>query len=217
MKVKLYITKDGSHTLSFPELNEHYHSVNGAISESKHIFIEAGLKQISKKQINILEVGFGTGLNLLVTLKENKTLNRNIYYETLELYPLNIEIVEKLNYPDILDCSRELFLKIHQLEWEEIHTINNFSLKKIKVDIRKYKTSNTFDLVYFDAFAPDKQNDLWSLSVFKNIFSIMNKGGVLVTYSAKGIVKQALRDAGFEVKRLKGPEGKRHIVRAIKK
>jgi len=218
MTVKLYITKDGSHTLSFPELNEHYHSVNGAIAESKHIFIDAGLKFLEKSKINILEIGFGTGLNLLVTIVENKILKKDIYYEAIELYPVDIDIVKQLNYPEILNISKNIFIDIHKQEWGKSNTIDKyFSYLKLNVDIKKYNTINKFDLVYFDAFAPDKQDDLWSLSIFKNIFSIMNKGGVLVTYSAKGIVKQALRDAGFFVKRLKGPEGKRHIVRAIKK
>ena len=212
---KIIITSDKSPTIYVPELNEHYHSVNGAVQESEHIFINAGLKQIKKDTINILEVGFGTGLNAVLTYVEAEKNNKKIYYEAVEKYPLSIDIIENLlveNFPE-----KNLTLKMHKANWDKkVKISETFSLKKIKVDLKKYIPDNFFDLIYFDAFAPDKQPDLWTEEIFTKLFKVTNKNGILVTYSAKGIVKQALRNSGFTVKRLPGPAGKHHIVQAVK-
>ena len=213
--LKKIITADNSPTLYVPELNEHYHSVNGALQESIHIFINAGLKHIQKENINILEIGFGTGLNTVLTFSENKKLKKNIYYETIEKYPLSKDIIEDLINNNFTEP--EITEQIHQIPWEkEIMISDNFYLKKIKTDLKTYFPEHTFDLVYFDAFAPEKQPELWTEEIFKKIYDATKQNGILVTYSAKGIVKQALRAAGFIVKRLPGPIGKRHMIQAIK-
>ncbi len=214
MKTEKIITADNSPTLYVPELDEHYHSVNGAVQESFHIFINAGFKQINKSAINILEVGFGTGLNAFLTLTENETVKKNVYYETVEIFPLDIEIINRLEYKGF---NNDLFIKIHKTEWEkEINLNKSFILKKIKTDLINYVPVKKFDLIYFDAFAPEKQPELWTEMIFKNLYSATNNEGILVTYSAKGTVKQALRKVGYKVQRLKGPTGKRHMIKAIK-
>lgn len=212
----LVITSDNSPTLYVLELDEHYHSTNGALQESMHIFINAGLKSLQKSEINILEVGFGTGLNALLTYLEIENSNKNIYYETIEKYPINQQTIKTLHKSEIFNSN--LFLELHKAKWEEKVSIsNNFILKKIKIDLKTYKPSKTFDLIYFDAFSPDKQPKLWTKEIFSKLYNATNKNGILVTYSAKGIVKEALRNSGFIVNRLPGPKGKRHVVRAIKK
>ncbi len=216
--VKFVLTNDDSHTLFSFAFNEHYHSVYGAVSESMHIFINAGFNYITKKNINILEIGFGTGLNAALTYKENMNHNKNIYYEAVELYPLDIEIIKELNYFNSSISINKIFKNIHNVSWNKQHKIgSSYILKKIKANLLDYDFTNKFDLVYFDAFAPERQPEMWTKEVFAKIFEAMNKNGILVTYSAKGTVKQALRSAGFNVKRLPGPKGKHHIIRAIVK
>ncbi len=220
MKLQIIKTGDGSDTLFVPELNENYHSVNGALTESEHIFIQAGLNYVfqhNKSEINILEAGFGTGLNAGLTYLEAQKNKQNIFYSAYELYPLDLEIVKKLNYFDFEQKNKKKLVNLHETDWDKAVKISEyFTLLKIKDDIKNIKSNKKFDLVYFDAFAPEIQPDLWTKKVFENIFNLMNKNGVLVTYSSKGIVKQALRNAGFKVFRLSGPPGKRHILRANK-
>ncbi|MCF6366226.1 MAG: tRNA (5-methylaminomethyl-2-thiouridine)(34)-methyltransferase MnmD [Bacteroidales bacterium] len=215
MKTELIITADKSPTLYVPELNEHYHSVNGALQESMHIFINAGLKQIKKKTINILEIGFGTGLNAVLTLTENIKLKKEIYYETIEKYPLKKEILNNLQETDIF--SSTVANQILKAVWEkEINISDNFKLKKLQIDLLEYKPKNKYDLIYFDAFSPQKQPKLWTKKIFSKLYKATKQNGILTTYSSKGTVKQALRNAGYTVKRLPGPAGKRHMVQAIK-
>jgi len=213
--LKKIITADKSPTLYLPELDEHYHSVNGARQESLHIFINAGLKQLKKDKINILEIGFGTGLNAILTFLNAKNTKQNIYYEAIEKFPLSADIIKDLladNFPE-----KEIAEEIHRTDWEKAITISdNFILKKIKIDLTDYVPEKNFDLIYFDAFSPDKQPKLWTEKIFTKLCKATNKNGILVTYSAKGTVKQALRNAGYFVKRLPGPAGKRHMVQAIK-
>jgi tRNA U34 5-methylaminomethyl-2-thiouridine-forming methyltransferase MnmC len=212
--LKIVRTKDNSDTLYHTELDEHYHSIKGAISESMHVFINAGLKFCQKTKLKILEIGFGTGLNLLLTLHENKLLKKHIYYETIDKYPLQEEIYNKLNYHS---THNELFLKIHSLPWDtEIRLTHQITVKKVKADLTDYHSNATFDLLYFDAFSPEKQKELWSENIFRKLYAISSKNAVLVTYSSKGTVKQALRNVGYTVQRLKGPSGKRHMIRAVK-
>ncbi len=210
------ITADKSPTLYVPELDEHYHSVNGALQESMHVFINAGFKQIKKKSLSISETGFGTGLNALLTISESQNNTQKIYYETIEKYPLSDDIIEELQKTETFNS--DIFKKIHSAEWEkEINISDNFILKKRQTDLINYIPDKKFDLIYFDAFAPDKQPELWTEEIFTKLCKATNKNGILVTYSAKGSVKQALRNAGYFVKRLPGPAGKRHMVQAIKK
>ena len=218
---KIIKTEDGSHSLYLSELDETYHSSHGAIQESTHVFIKAGLDYVllnhqNLKRIKVLEFGFGTGLNALLTA-QRASETRTIQYETLEKYPLPIEISKSLNYADILEDTA-LFEKIHSVDWEkEIKIMTSFSIRKVKVDFRKFDTNERYHLIFFDAFAPSKQPELWGKTVFKKCYEFLCSGGVLVTYSAKGQFKRDLKAIGFEVESLPGPPGKFEITRAFKK
>jgi tRNA U34 5-methylaminomethyl-2-thiouridine-forming methyltransferase MnmC len=220
MKVELEITEDGSHTLAVPELKEHYHSIHGAVSESKHIFIEAGLKYSSpeKEKLNVLEIGFGTGLNALLTCLELSGKKTYCDYVAIEKFPVQENIYQRLNYPDILGISKELFLLLHQCDWgKRIKISPEFFLKKICCDAAEMQLpENFFDLVYFDAFGPDKQAEVWSENIFTAIYISMKDHAVLTTYSTKGVVKRMLKNIGFNIEKLPGPKGKREILRAVK-
>ena len=213
-------SEDGSHTLFVPELDEHYHSIHGAIQESKHVFIETGLKALPEnlKEINILEIGFGTGLNAFLTLLIAEETGKKINYTGLELYPLPAEIAAKLNYASILAPDKEnLFRALHQIPWEKNDNITeNFTFQKLNTSASDIDFKNTFHLVYFDAFAPEKQPELWSTEVFKKMHDALLPGGILVTYCAKGQVRRNMLEAGFIVERLPGPPHKREMLRARK-
>lgn len=211
-------TDDGSDSLYLPHLDEHYHSTKGAIQESEHIFINAGLSFIEKDTISILEIGMGTGLNVLLTMLTSTSRNVKVEYTTLEKYPLPYEIYSKLNYPERLGKqSIEFFNYIHNAQWNTpIEIVPNFILHKIEADLLTWKLQTKFDLVYFDAFGPDKQPEMWQSETFEKIFDALNNNGVLVTYSAKGDVRRGLQNVGFTVTKLQGPPGKKHITRAVK-
>lgn len=221
-KVEFKITGDGSHTLYVPELGEHYHSVFGAIAESRHIFLDAGFKHIYRpfETIEILEIGFGTGLNALLTFIESEVERCQVKYTAIEPNPLNEDIYSRLNYADFLNypSSRDIFLLLHQSSWNEwILLKKHFSIFKIKVSFQEYKPFvDAFDLIYFDAFGPDVQPGMWTEEVFIKMALGLKKDGVLVTYSTKGTVKRNLISAGFSIEKLPGPKGKREILRAIK-
>lgn len=200
------------------------------MQESQHIFIETGLLHIIENfdaqrsnqavVLNILEVGFGTGLNALLTLMEAEKRGIKIHYTTLEAFPLDENCWRALNYPQLfgsVDYSR-VFAKIHLANWDEPSTISsNFNLHKIHMTLEAYRPSpGLYNLVYFDAFGPDAQPELWTGDIFNNLFTGMSDGGILVTYSVKGTVVRALRSAGFQTEKLPGPPGKRHILRAVK-
>ncbi|WP_408025805.1 tRNA (5-methylaminomethyl-2-thiouridine)(34)-methyltransferase MnmD [Tenacibaculum sediminilitoris] len=216
MKREIIITSDGSTTIHLPEWNEQYHSKHGAIREAYHVFIRNGLKYVAPKSVSILEIGFGTGLNCFITLLE---ADKKIDYVGVEAYPVAKEEVEKLNYVDELEVNnkQELFDKIHEVSWEEKHTITPyFSLTKRKQFFTEITDKNCFDLIYFDAFGARVQPDLWTEDIFRIMFSALKSEGVLVTYSAKGSVRRAMQAVGFEVERLPGPPGKREMLRATK-
>lgn len=219
LKRTLKVTEDGSHTLYVPELDEHYHSVHGAKQESQHVFIQSGLHYCckSKTNLHIFEVGFGTGLNALLTLKECKALNINVNYTSVEKYPISHEEIRALNYSSILPGFEDVFYDLHRAKWNETIQITEiFTLKKVETDLVGFQHSGMYDLVYFDAFAPDLQPDLWSEEVFSQLYQSLNKNGILVTYSAKGFVKRNLKAAGFTVTKIPGPPGKREMIRALK-
>ena len=219
MKRQVIQTSDGSSTFYIPELNEHYHSKFGALTESMHIFIKNGLLQSDAENINVLEIGFGTGLNAILTLVESEKLKRDICYEAIEKYPLSWEEVELLHYDAIINSNFYSILRdMHHCKWEVItHIHQYFMLKKVKTDLLNYQTSNKFDVIYFDAFAPDLQPDLWSAEIFTKLYSSLNNNGILVTYSTKGTVKRNLTGAGFKIEKFTGPEGgKKECLRAIK-
>lgn len=218
LKREIKITEDGSHTIYIPELNEHYHSTHGAIQEAIHVYISAGLNFSEKNPIRILEIGFGTGLNAYLTLVEAENNKRSIVYHSLERYPVDEEHLTVLNYPEQIDFgNKELFRKLHQVDWNKTSEISaNFELKKINGDLKTIDFKDKYDLIYFDAFAPDIQPDLWTEEIFKKLYGCTNSNAILVTYCSKGIVKRALRASGFEIKRLAGPPGKHHILRATR-
>lgn len=219
-KKELKITEDGSHTLFIPGLNETYHSSHGAIQESIHVFIDAGLKYINNKEINVLEIGFGTGLNAFLTLLEANKTEANINYTSLEAYPLEMSLVRQLNYTSELkldDYIACLYNKMHEVEWGSLQSITNeFKLKKLKIKLDDFETIEKYDVIYFDAFAPQIQPEMWTVSVLEKMYNCLNANGVLVTYCAKGIVKRALKEVGFKLESIPGPPGKREMTRAHK-
>ncbi len=219
MNLKIIHTKDGSSTLYSPTFNEHYHSVFGAINESKHVFIEAGFNFLNLSSIKIFEIGFGTGLNALLTYIESAKKEVTVDYSAIELYPVTQDVIQQLNYTQSLSEEiKETFDKLHKVSWnKKIEISNHFHLTKIKADFNDYLFTEKYNLIFFDAFAPEKQPALWSHQIFAKIFEAMDNQGVLTTYSSKGLIKQNLRNAGFQLERLPGPEGKRHMLRAVKK
>ena len=223
MRTQLITTEDGSHSLFVPHLNEHYHSTHGAIQESLHVYIDAGFRACSNKQINVLEIGFGTGLNAFLTLLEAAKNNISVNYTSLERFPLDIDIVKQLNYPQQLDevSKANLFNELHKAVWNEtVEIIPEFTLHKIETDFSNpdnLTTYSHFDVIYFDAFAPEKQPEMWTQQIFDKLFSLCNINAVITTYCAKGSVRRMLEAAGFTVERLPGPPGKREILRGRKK
>ena len=255
-------TDDGSATLFVPELNEHYHSTKGARTESQHIFIDMGLKASSATIPRILEIGFGTGLNAWLTLEEAERSRRKIHYTGLELYPLDWQTVEQLEYissDELLTIHRkqtttdeqftpdeeeqqsaiELFKQLHTSPWEkDVQLTPHFTLRKVETDVNKWVENRertmsnindsvtnaespalnpSFNLIYFDAFAPEKQPEMWSQELFNRLYVLLDRDGILTTYCAKGVVRRMLQTAGFTVERLPGPPGgKREILRARK-
>ncbi len=222
MNIKITTTEDGSHTLYNETLGEHYHSTHGALQESLHIFIEAGFNALEKKSgtITILEIGFGTGLNALLTFGEAEKTGRKINYIAIETVILDKSIYSKLNYAEVIENKslQDIFIKMHETPWNVPHFISeNFILNKVEGKLQEIElTENAFDLVYFDAFSPEIQPELWRVDIFKAIYASMSNNALLTTYCAKGAVKRALKAAGFEVENLPGPIGKRQITRAKK-
>jgi tRNA U34 5-methylaminomethyl-2-thiouridine-forming methyltransferase MnmC len=215
---QLIKTTDGSHTIYVPELDEHYHSIHGAVQESTFIFINNGFRVTVANPLNILEVGFGTGLNAFLTAMECSASQRVVNYTTLEKYPLSKELTGSLNYPDFSgEEGPGVFERIHSAPWNTwVKICGNFNLKKVETDLTQDQLDGEFDLIYFDAFGPDKQPGMWTREIFAKIALVTGKGGILVTYSAKGEVKRTLRACGFEVELLPGPPGKRQMIRAVK-
>ena len=216
MHTQLILTEDGSHTLLVPEIDESYHSTHGAIQESRHIFIEAGLTQCSASEIRVLEIGFGTGLNAFLTLLEAEKRKIKIHYTSLEYYPLDTEKALQLNYAEQLNVNKKAdFELLHTCEWNKKTMITpHFYIEKLKIDFTQYICSNIFDICFFDAFSPEKQSEMWTEERFKMLFDYAAPNAVLTTYCAKGNVRRAMLAAGFKVERLQGPPGKREILRA---
>jgi tRNA U34 5-methylaminomethyl-2-thiouridine-forming methyltransferase MnmC len=219
---KLVITEDGSHTLFVPSLHEHYHSVHGAIRESRVVFIEAGLHHCMMKTstIKILEVGFGTGLNALLTWLEAEKLGLSVQYTGIEAYPLSISDASKLNYTSFLvnPNASMRYKAIHDSPWNTAEQLSDcIRLEKLDQKLQEVDLPDLhFNLVYFDAFSPESQPELWTEEIFRKISASMLPEGFLVTYSCKGNVKRALKSCGFAIEKLPGPPGKREILRAQK-
>jgi tRNA U34 5-methylaminomethyl-2-thiouridine-forming methyltransferase MnmC len=220
MSIELITTSDGSHSLLNTSLNETYHSVHGAMQESKHVFIKNGLEffanQNSKSPIQIFEMGFGTGLNALLTKLWSDETEREIHYTSLEMFPLEKGLYEQLNYPDS-DSSKEIFLELHRAPWNNDEVFSNFTLKKIQGNLESITFApESFDIIYYDAFAPSKQPQLWEKAMLEKVISWMNEDSVFVTYCAKGQVKRDLKTGSTNVETLSGPPGKKEMIRVLK-
>jgi tRNA U34 5-methylaminomethyl-2-thiouridine-forming methyltransferase MnmC len=228
MKRQLVKTKDNSFTLFVPELDEHYHSIHGAMQEAEHIFIQAGLLYKSKdiKKLDILEIGFGTGLNALLTCLNAEKHQLKINYVGLEKYPVAETEWTQMDYASILPSyyqttnsqTEVCFKKLHTVDWEATSTISNwFALKKQALDFKVFCESEAYDLIYFDAFAPSAQPNLWTIDIFERMHKALKSGGTLVTYCVKGEVRRNMKAAGFDVEKIPGPPGKREMARAFKR
>ncbi|HWJ30487.1 MAG TPA: tRNA (5-methylaminomethyl-2-thiouridine)(34)-methyltransferase MnmD [Flavisolibacter sp.] len=220
MEKEIIITRDGSNSIAVPKLNVTYHSIHGAIQESKHVFIEAGLNHVLNNVTNqplcIFEMGFGTGLNALLTALEAEKYQRKIFYTAVEAFPLSIEEVKGLNYSELLE-HKDWFQQIHESDWQEdVRITPHLTLRKERVDLINYSSHQRFNLIYYDAFAPSVQPELWTKEIFEKLFLMLQHGGVLVTYCSKGDVRRAMIAAGFDVEKLTGAPGKREMLRATR-
>lgn len=219
MNRQIIKTKDGSTTIMIEQWGETYHSQNGAIAESKHVFIDKGLKLFENRELRILEIGFGTGLNAFMTYVEAEKLNQKIWYETTEAYPIEWQQARQMNYVEILkeEKNEKVFEKMHVAEWGiEIKISPEFIFKKRLQRFEEIDDQDSFDLIYFDAFGAKVQPQLWEKQIFSKMYQALKKEGVLVTYSCKGSVRRAMKELGFEVERLEGAVGKREMLRARK-
>ncbi|MFT3932315.1 MAG: tRNA (5-methylaminomethyl-2-thiouridine)(34)-methyltransferase MnmD [Chitinophagaceae bacterium] len=225
MKRNIILTTDGSHSIAIPEMGVTYHSSHGAIQESEHVFIKTGLHYLqatfpSLSEIRVFEMGFGTGLNALLTLIEAEKKQQQIFYHSIERFPLQQDLYQSLNYCTALQRAdlQAQFDLLHDSPWNIKTDINpNFSLLKTQENLASFTSSEKFHLVYFDAFAPENQPELWTQEVFEKLFYMMEPGGVLTTYCSKSIVRKAMKAAGFTVEKIPGPPHKREIVRAAKR
>lgn len=222
-KFTFMITEDGSHTIYLPDINETYHSTHGAITESNHVFIKNGLEYIAnqeRKSIGIFEVGFGTGLNALLTALHAEKNELFVKYQSIEAFPLESQHIQNLNFVEKIGdaTAANLFEKLHAAPWDEWFPVSGFfDLRKIKGVLQDFEDQGgIFDLCYFDAFAPSKQPEMWVIAILEKIKNLLSEHGVFVTYCAKGQLKRDLKCLGFEVETLEGPPGKKEMVRAIK-
>lgn len=221
-KVNPILSQDGSHTLISPLFGVSYHSKYGAIEESQTIFIEAGLQHIingGNQNLSIFEMGFGTGLNAFMTFLEANERSISVKYTGIEAYPISPETARELNYPELLKATSQIesLIKMHSCIEDEVHHLSpNFQFLKIISKIEDFQTAEKFDLIYFDAFAPSAQPNLWEAEIIEKMYNILNENGVLVTYCAKGVFKRLLKSIGFKCEGLPGPTGKREITRATK-
>ena len=216
---KIILTDDGSSTLFLPEWNEHYHSKHGAIQEAYHVFIKNGLDFMTKKELAVLEIGLGTGLNALITFLESSVRNINIFYTGIEAYPIKEQEFKLLNYPELLPFPHaiEVHKNIFYGPWEKAYNLSDhFVLTKKQLTFQQITEKNQFDLIYFDAFGPRVQPELWTGEMFDRMYNALKDQGILVTYSAKGSVRRAMQEVGFLVEKLPGPPGKREMLRGKK-
>lgn len=219
MKREIIQTLDGSTTIHIAEWDECYHSKHGAIQEAQHVFIKNGLSLFPDRNVSILEIGFGTGLNAFITFLESKKRNQRIDYVGVEAYPISAEEILSMNYVEELNAVEQssIFDTIHQSNWEEkIILDDDFTLTKRKQFFEEINDENKFDLIYFDAFGYRVQPELWSTAIFEKMYKALKSNGVLVTYAARGVVKRSMIEVGFTVEKLAGPPGKREMFRASK-
>ncbi|MBC2839898.1 tRNA (5-methylaminomethyl-2-thiouridine)(34)-methyltransferase MnmD [Robiginitalea sp. SC105] len=219
MERRIVRTSDGSRTIQIPQWQEQYHSMHGALQESRHVFIRHGLSLYADRKLRVLEMGFGTGLNALISLLEAPKLGLVLEYTALEAYPVTQQEWQALDYGGLFedDAARDHFQKLHQADWEKPSAVTPwFTLCKVQADLLGFSEEDAYDLVYFDAFGARVQPELWTEAVFGSMFRALGGGGRLVTYAAKGSVRRAMQACGFTVERLPGPPGKREMLRAVK-
>jgi len=213
---KVIKTKDGSSTLYIEEMNETYHSTNGALQESLHVFINEGLNNVASEQVKVLEVGFGTGLNAIMTVVHKG--DKEVEYHTLEPFPLGEKLIQELDFTSFLDSKWHLdFNTLHEVSWNESHLVGGLKFQKHVTTLQDFQIDQLFDVIYFDAFAPSKQPDVWELENLKKCYDLLISGGFLVTYCANGQFKRNLKEVGFELEHPPGPIGKREMTKAIKR
>ncbi len=218
MQNKIIVTNDGSHSILSEKFGVGYHSIHGAIQETYHVFIDAGLKHIKSenKKLNILEIGWGTGLNSLVTWLESANIKNPIHYTTYEAFPIDLEKILQLNYSEKLNAEDRLE-KLHLISWNEPHELSpDFIFEKRLEKFQTISDKEVYDLIYFDAFAPNAQPEFWQEEFLCQMYDSLKHNGILVTYCAKGSFKRALKAVGFQVEKLPGPPGKREMTRAAK-
>jgi tRNA U34 5-methylaminomethyl-2-thiouridine-forming methyltransferase MnmC len=222
--IKLIITEDGSHSLFNPKLNETYHSFHGALQESRHVFIKEGLEHFSQNnnasEINVFEVGLGTGLNALLSIEWALNKKIKVNYHSIEAFPISRQQAATLNYSKLMGMtdSEQYFKQIHELAWDQDFDINEFfAFRKIHNTLQDYDLKeNEYDLIFFDAFAPNKQSEMWDLTILSKIASSMKVNGEFVTYCAQGQLKRNLKSLVLIVETIAGPPGKKEMVRAVK-
>ena len=222
-EITLAPTEDGSPTLYNPLFGEHYHSIHGAVQESMHIFIEAGLhswlKNSTKQSLHILEVGFGTGLNALLTALDEQSKELSLHYTSLELYPIQEEIYSQLHFDIKHRDSDKCLQELHSTAWNTAISLQcnpYFTLEKRHCALQNFSATHPIDLIYFDAFSPEVQEELWDEAIFKVLYDKSHSGAIIVTYCAKGEVRRRVQRAGWQVERLAGPPGKREMLRGTK-
>ena len=218
MQRRIILTADGSHTVEVPDMQVTYHSRHGAVQESMHVFLRAGLDEARQRfpgeELAVFETGFGSGLNALLTAMEAGKAPLRILYTAVEAFPLNAEEVRLLNYGKELG-EEDLFGKLHDAPWDEEAVIHSaFTLLKVRGRLQDFTPGHRFHLVYYDAFAPSAQPELWTEAIFRQLYGMLHPDGILTTYCSKGDVRRALQAAGFIVTKLPGPPGKREMVRA---
>ena len=222
--ITLAPTEDGSPTLYNPLFGEHYHSIHGAVQESMHIFIEAGLhswlkNNSTKQSLHILEVGFGTGLNALLTALDEQSKELSLHYTSLELYPVQEEMYSQLHFDIKHRDSDKCLQELHSTPWNTAISLQcnpHFTLEKRHCALQEFSTTHPIDLIYFDAFSPEAQEELWDEAIFKALYDKSHSGAIIVTYCAKGEVRRRLQRAGWQVERLAGPPGTREMLRGTK-
>jgi len=216
--MEIITTADGSHTLASPYVGEHYHSKHGALQEGQHVFIQHGVAAlVSRAEIRILEMGFGTGLNALLTWRYGREQQQRISYTSIEAQPVLEEVALALNYGVLVPDAQEIFTQLHSAPWDQVVELTDlFSLQKWHATLEEVELDPHFDIVYYDAFGPSYQPELWTPPIFAKLYASLKSGGFLVTYCAKGQVKRDLRSVGFDVTALPGPPGKREMTKATK-
>jgi len=219
LKREIVITNDGSVTIYVPDMDENYHSRYGAIQEAYHVFIKNGLALTEGRPVSILEIGFGTGLNCFITYLESLKSGQQIDYTGVEAYPVEQEVIAQLNYVSQLgaDDKQEVFDRMHNVAWGEQTGLNEkFTLTKRQQLFQDINDENVFDLIYFDAFGYPTQPELWSEEIFSIMYKALKNEGILVTYACRTVIKKAMMSAGFSVKKVQGPPGKREMLIAFK-